>query len=432
MGQLVRVAISYDLSIQSRLDFSLLSEFFRSIGVFVHENVRLQKGKGSFLEPLYSAEYPIIWLGEERDLIESHAQVCFFSDLRSKYTSGDESILALPVENVTQILMDLLNALQCRVDAALIDVFLKHDIVKHSLNLQYFPSRKSWAAEEAESAFTQGYEELAGREGELSGDFYSRYARIWYGMRSDEACQLIDRILRYEIPMLAVWCKTLIADYPERSNAKVLLGLCYRMRNDFMLDAVRVFSDALRDESGYPYASSIYYWIGKCYQPYSVHTEKAEQNYIRSYDKNGAYKSRYKMATMKEKKGSYKDYEAAVEYYKSLVDSLYPKCRSKLLNPIELEYMFKAYHQIAYLSYSVLKNRKRDVIWGGERAVKLWDAKDDVEAYWRALYGDGFEDYWRLSRSRLCINSVCRMLSDCYEALGEHELAKQYSDMMRL
>ena len=179
----------------------------------------------------------------------------------------------------------------------------------------------------------------------------------------------------------------------------------------------------------YPYSASIYYWIGKRYEVYDANQKEAEIYFKKSYEKNGSYKSKFKLAVLARKQRRYKD---AVDIYKDMIKELKFKKNHQIMTPIEAEYMYKAYYQIAYISSQHMRNRQGDVIWAGRNGVAIRDDEDKViQKFFKLLYYKKHPaKYMKLNKSRMYVEGLYSMLVGSYADLNERELSQYYRDKL--
>ena len=196
---------------------------------------------------------------------------------------------------------------------ATIDIYVMNNIMLHSLSLQYYPKRSSFAVEDAEKIFVFCYNEIDKYiEEHTQADRYMEYAQLWCAVKANNACKFQSWKVDFSIPDLEQKCIRLVDKYPDFNNARVLLGLCYEPANEYVSESVRVLERVLTQEGENSYTASVAYWLGKRYEAYEVNKEQAEDRYRQAYAQNGNYRSYYKIACIAKDKGMYE--EACEEY----------------------------------------------------------------------------------------------------------------------
>lgn len=436
-----RVAISYEGNKTDRIDYLFLAEFFRFTGIFVHEIARMENHTVEYK----SIDYPIIWIGtntskETAEFEEEPEQKIEYQPIKINVlpNAGNNVFISLNLIEKKMLLTQLLDEIEQQwsyvtPNQAMIDIYVENNIMLHSLSLQYYPNRVSFAAGEAEKVFVSCYNEISKYiEGLDSAqkDYHMEYAHLWCAVKANNACKFQRQELYFSISDLKQQCMSLVNSYPEFNNARVLLGLCYEPANEYISECVNSLERALESEKENPYAASIAYWLGKRYEGYEANQKQAEARYNDAFKIKKSYRSYYKIACIEKKK---ENYEVAFNKFETLVEWLSLKKDYGIMDPIEADYMYKSLHHMADIAYQYMENCQQKVIWAGKKALELRGNLDNKTFF---LYHDLYEQndckkYIEISKKRMKTNGICQMLANSFEALQEFELAKKYRDMIK-
>lgn len=468
------VKITHD--ILHRIDFFYIAELFRFMGILVCENILIGDGIDKSPEEIetekntiYNAE---IYVGKrEINRAEAEALGCPEERYQEKLkefpgrpvflyddpniqkqlalqnpedplpvfcichepVNVQKNILRKFLENVFKVVYeetdkaaDLANQLQ-----DLINLYVDNKLWLHSMNMQYYARRPSKAVSEAREAFLKVHDLLeAKRKGDGKKGQTKRlyeYAELWCEVKINNACNYMREILYYSIEKVAEGCKTLCKTYQDFCNAKILLGLCYEPSSNSANEALMAFDAALKEVKHECFASAIYYWVGKRYEPYPNRKKQAVRAYELAYERKAKFRNIFKLAIDARDR---KDTKEAIEKFDEIIDRLRLKKKLHFLDPLELEYLFKTYVQECYLYYS--EDNVIDAIRTGEEAVRL---KEIVETparnvaenqYFERFYKGDLNIYREILAKRFSIKVVYEMLAECYAKVFDEKRAEEY------
>jgi len=453
-----------------RIDFTYLAELFHFMGIFVCEDILIEKDRvltEAEKNTLYDA---VIYVGSlnpgEHELAsvslgcESYADLmknlpdntCFFYEEAEEFLpSSDcgEERFPEPVYRscnskeqkllLSKMLKRLLKNFDQRDDVRaggldrLVEIYVKHDLMLHSMNMQYFSRRPSEIIEESREALREAHKQIDEQLEIIPADVkrYYEYARLWCEVKINSACDYLKDILDFSIKKVAGRCQTLINQYPDFTNAKILLGLSYEPSISSANEALDAYFLALRDINGECFASPVYYWIGKRYETYNRNREDAEQSFKAANERKTKFRNYFKLAVFAKDR---KDYSAAIELFEEIVKKLEMKKTLKYLDPLELEYIFKAYNQQCYCYYQ--QGKYTESIRMGHRIEEFWnDIKEGgYDCYFKKFYGEKApeEDFYIRYRDALLARlnklAVYLLLSDGYRKMLDTETANQYKE----
>lgn len=472
-----------------RIDFSYLAEFFRMMGIFVCESILVEQEKETDTQKntKYSAYICVgkKWFSEQeealfQDVCEKKEWQCIKSAYEKRLSELPEEMIYLyndvmnefdeksnkfPTDMLfrleeseqKKILKDLMIIIQNRVGIRtddvpelrrnpledLIDIFVDNKIWFHSLNLQYY-KKIQVTSEAAKQAFLDAHDELQncmeGYLADLGEDYSARYiceyAVLWLEVKANEASSFDSRALTvFSVNELADRCKSLCRRYPRFLNAKVLLGLCYAPSTNSTNEALWAFGNAARKLRRECVASPVFYWIGKYYEPYKEYQKDAKEAYELANSCKIKFRNNFKLGILTRNEGNYAE---AIEYFNRILCGLELKSKMYLVDPLEIEYLFKTYTQLAYVYYS--QKNYRAAITMGECVIKIvrWyitpgrSVEESFQDFFRLFYGSEEEaaKYRNILWHRLNINAAYKILAESYTRIMQPDKAKEYQDKL--
>lgn len=441
--------------IKHRIDFSYLAEFFRFMGILVCENILQDtdeseaeknthydayiyvgkcenSGEEDYAQKLQSLPEKTIFLyklyqtseilGES--LNEDNRRTC----IKSLSDSGQQ--ITILKELLTEVLSVVNEDKDAGTSAAgqlqeLIKVYVNNDICLHSMNMQYYMNRKENIISDARNAFLDSRTDINGwleeNEKKIDKDvvLLYRYAVLWCEVKANSACSYNRETLEFSIENLAGRIAQLCKEYPDFVNAQILQGLCYEPSGRNAVEAIDAFLKALSGMGTQCFSSSVYYWIGKRYEQRKLQ-EDAEWSYKCAYEKKKKFRNIYKLAIFA-KNG--KRYAEAIDKFDEILQRLKLKNAMDFTDPLELEYMFKAYTQkchVYYLTDQIIK-----AVENGERARRVWKDRIENNLYYKCFYNEEAAFYRELTEKRLALSTVCWILVDCYGKLLNSEKVEE-------
>lgn len=427
-----------------RINFAYLAEFFRFIGILVCEEIIVEPPDSQEKTEIerntqYNAH---IYVGNkeiseeaERELgISAEAYkvltaklpkqtvyLCDFFPGQEKSVENDvysekvisncsekdqRDIMGHFLKKVFSVLFSDLD--QSQIETAwiqkLIDIYVEQKIWLHSMNLQYYTKRKSCAASLAKEAFLGSHEMIKALLGEKTDreiERFYRYAFLWCEVKVNVACDFNDEIIYFFKENISERCKRFCDDYPDFVNAKVLQGLCYEPFPQTVGDALSAFKDALQGIGDECFAAPVHYWRGKRYEIYADMQDKALKCYENANCAKPKFRTNFKLAIFARNNG---DYEKTIELFGKIIDKLKMKMDMKYADPLELEYLFKAYTQQCYAYHK--EGKWQEAVQAGEKATGIKEKNIDENHFFDVFYGEEAEKYREVIKERLNLNMV--------------------------
>lgn len=413
MKNLSVVRLSYDN--KDRVKFQIIAEFLRLAGIYVDEDCRTlsrftdaanDDNEFTFYYEIEPVQGDIkYWsINLQKDVLNE-----FLYDYGEKI--GEESALYEALDNLQPI-------------------FLKNELFKASLTLQYFKYDNQMTLKDGELFYKAAneIEKLLQSEG-----FYHnpnmRYARIYCFQKVNLSRTLCKKPIAKFVNFLADDCLELIKEFPDFSNVWVLLGLCYDIMQEKSWEVINAFKHALEKVGSLPFSSSIYYWLGKRYERLQIFEDEAEDAYKRAYGVAHKYRNIYKLGMARENR---KDWEHAVKYYKECLEFL--KKKNYYWDLLEVEYFYKTSIRLGYLYIYKLEqyNLGIKILW---KALEFRDGLKDSMGNIKAndyislsyqIYGNNALQYLQIVIRRMAIRQVYLYLSEAFEILSMPERSENY------
>lgn len=443
-----------------RIDFSYLAELLRFMGIFVCEKILVdEEESASEKRTRYSArlytgkrtivpeEEKILQCSKEKynQYLESlQEEVIFLDDFSmlntARKNAKDVFSEAIPcllkklyqkvlltniIDRVLENIFDPLDfeAISVVQLKEVIDIYVDQELWLHSMNMQYFVKYPSPIIASAKRAFLESHNRLEAVLKQKEGgnvEFLYRYALLWCEMKVNNACNYNRERLHFPIEIVSADCRRLCDDYPDFVNARVLLGLIYEPSSGNANEALWAFSDALQGLKGECFAAPVYYWVGKQYDSYRSMKRMAETCYQYADQSKAKFRTYFKLAVIERDR---ENYTKAIFYFDKIIRKLTLKFKMKFVDPLELEYLFKAYTQESYIYYK--KREYWEAIEVGEKAEGIKASIDD-NYYFEVFYGGRADEYRKILKERLKSRMVFRLLADSYERIYDNENANRY------
>lgn len=413
MKNLSVVRLSYDN--KDRVKFQIIAEFLRLAGIYVDEDCRTlsrftdaanDDNEFTFYYEIEPVQGDIKhWSINLQNIVLNK----FLNDFREK--NGEESALVEALDNLKPI-------------------FLKYELFKASLTLQYFKYNNKRTLEDGEffHSAANDIEKLLQSDG-----FYHnpnmRYARIYCFQKANLSRTLCKKPIAKFVNYLAEDCLELIKEFPDFSNVWVLLGLCYEIMQEKSWEVINAYKHALEKVGRLPFSSSIYYWLGKRYERLQIFEDETEDAYKRAYGVAHKYRNIYKLGMARENR---KDWEQAADYYKECLEFL--KKKNYYWDLLEVEYFYKTSIRLGYLYIYKLEqyNLGIKILW---KALEFRDElkkgmgnikENNYISFAYQIYGNNALQYLQIVIQRMAIRQVYLYLSAAFEALSMPEISETY------
>lgn len=407
MDNLNTVILGYNL--ENRIKYQRYAEFLRLAGIYVDERCISSEEEKEALRSEQLDEETLLYIvgtaSEEDDVLDILEQI--FSDCREDLENTDFTACFEQLKKV----------------------FVEKELLQASVTLQFFRKNDILVQQAGkrfvDAAYVLGY--LMETAEELYQNRHMRYARIYCWQKANLAACLCQQPMEYYVDILGEECLELINDFPDFSNAWALLGLIYEFVKSRVKDSLSAFDKAVSMIGEKPYASSIYYWMGKRCEGHMTLNWKLESSYRRAYELCPKYRNIFKMCIISE---AQQNWNEAIKYLQLCIQ--YLKQKKGYLDPLEQEYYYKVQARIGF-TYIY---RIEDAIKGIPYIVEALDfrkkieenKKQDTEYTWfyYEMYGEEAEKYIDLELTRMEATQAYKYLIKAYEELNMFEEAEEY------
>lgn len=472
------VKIAHDII--HRIDFFYLTELFHFMGIFVCEDILVEKNREETAAEKSTVYDACIYVGSrnpgEEELAsfsldrESYGEllknlsdnICYFYEVAANFlppSDCEEGVFSKPVyrlcgpEKQVLLLSQLFRNLFRDSDQGndveaggldrLIEIYVRNNLMLHSMNMQYFSRRPSEIIEESRDALRKAHKETGKQMKTVpeSVKLYYEYARLWCEVKINSMCDYLKDMFDFSIEKVAGRCRELVNRYPDFTNAKILLGLSYEPSISNANEALEAYFAALNDIKAECFASPVYYWIGKRYETYSRNRKDAELSFKIANEKKKKFRNYFKLAVFAKDR---REYAKAIGQFQEILEKLEMKKSLAYLDPLELEYIFKSYSQQCYCYCQ--QEKYAEAIRVGHKAEKFWEEimKGGYDRYFRVFYGTDLPEwvkrvkkppeaemyikYRKALLDRLNKRAVYLLLSDGYRKMLDTERADWYKE----
>ena len=313
--------------------YNIIAEFFRFIGVFVLEDA---PGYLNDTQKTDDTQFNIYLADNEKKLSsmlngkKQYSIIFNNQKLNSEINNLtlEKSVLDAANVDLKELFKSIFEEIQksgiivpSNVIGDLLPIYLNANIVIAASNLQYYRI-VSVMHEKSKNIFQDAVEELnalynvtngVAKEDIAQAEFHYHYSLLYCKYKVNLACwfmkngeynrrrgdgELCDANgfrrevqLQYKVFDLVEECRKLLAKYPQEPNLYVLLGLITERASDGYSICVDAYTRALQSIGEQPYASHVYYWLGR------VHEKYKEKNIPTNLLLSGFRKSFYQTAT---------------------------------------------------------------------------------------------------------------------------------------
>ena len=397
---------------KDRILFQIYAEFFRLMGIYITEDIlydqKIQAADIHWNEMYFSFHYKIRNTSKMNG-IGSEAEV-------------KEQLTVLKEELKAHIHTDAF--FECYDDIC--NIFCENQLFRASAILQYYKSgsEKTLTAGEQFEHAADSLTQLLNKKNRYLENRYARYASLYCKQKANSARYICKQRVIYYVDKLASQGLALCKEFDGFSNAWVLLGLICEKSKDFLPETINAYQRAVQMTGYQPYASSIYYLLGKCYEFVDdTISIRAAKEYENAYKCMKKYRNIYKMAISYNYKN---EWEEAVHYFYECLQFL--KWKDTFLDPIEQEYYFKVNTHLSY--YYLRQENFCDAIKYAKRALELYQKlKDGIEtenpetAFYISFFGKDAGQYIHLALKKMNEQQTNQYLSVAYLELQMQEEA---------
>lgn len=396
---------------QDRLEYQLYAECLRLMGIYVCEKVIEIEKQGIYEDKWQEKDFSICYTIEKS--IDNG-----FVDTEMTDSSLLEKKLSLLKERLLQMVADE-DFFACYDEIC--DIFVQFGLLQAGTVMQYFQMN----AQEVLDAGEQ-FEKAADRLTDMllqekwKNNRYMNYAGLYCKQKANLSRFLCEEPIVYYVDKLAARGLNLVMTFPDFSNAWALLGLICERKKSYIRETIDAYQRAIDAIADKPYASSIYYWMGKCFEgePKMINTY-AKQMYHKAYHSLKKYRNIYKLAVSYMNES---EYQKANEFFLECIQ--YLEYRGDFLDPLEQEYYFKVNAHISYcylqqMDFYNALNYAETVIKFRKELELEEDRGSDAIAFYKRLYGKDAKKYIALAVRGMGVRQAYQ-----YKQIAERELGR--------
>lgn len=399
---------------KNRILYQTYAEFLRLAGIYVCEDIYEADEEDKWAEFDFSIRYEIpedeieIGNGEERALKNLKNEL---SLVDGDDVFGEGSDLYICYDDIRKI-------------------FVKNYLLTSSVTLQYF-RMESKLVEEAGENFARAadeFVELIKKRADYQSNRHIRYAKLYCKQKANLAQYFCGNSVFYYVNNLAEEGLGIMKQFPDFSNAWVLLGLVYEISKDYGRDAIDAFQRAIALVNNQPYAANIYYWLGKRYEEYDSLYNMSDESYQAAYNVVPKYRNAYKVAVSYMQKGKW---EQALLYFDKALQLL--EIKGDFKDPLEQEYYFKVNLHIGYIFLQ--KEEYDNTINSVDKALTLRKGLENTEKkyidFYDQIYGGKSDEYRALELQRMGIRQAYLYKATALQKMNQSGQAEKYWDKIR-
>ncbi len=395
-------------------EYRFLAGYFRMVGVFVWECICQKESSegGRYDAVLRVSRKEFSIYGEVPDITIPGFPMNSSKEEKKAYLNG--VIEHLWKDNAKEELKEIAS------------IYVDNDLMLHGYSMGYFYKCQKIEEENA-LKFADAYKALTSCLKGKEPTLYSIYARAYLACMVNEVCKMQDIRRRFSTKKLIEYLKTALGQDRGFSNVYVLSGFLCDLDSKYHRDAPDYYKKAYESIKGNPYADYICYRLGRCYEKIALDKKEAFFWYRKACEENPwDYRSIYKIA-MEHKRNA--EYEMACEKFRKIISIMENKKEADYLQPMEYEYLFKAYLEIGSIYFFFLKDAET-----AERYLKycdqILDNLDKLNEFFKAMYTDKetAEERREYVRGRLDSEKIYQTLILVYTELNKKEKVEEYEE----
>ena len=122
-------------------------------------------------------------------------------------------------------------------------------------------------------------------------------------------------------------------------------------------------------------------------------------------------------------------YRDALEAFRNIMRILEPRLNADVLRPMEIEYLFKAQNQCAYICNKALGRLGQSVI-ENQIAVKVWKTINTSSFFQQAGYVKRPRQLWERTKKELCVRKIYNEIVKLAVKLEDDQLKRNTQEEM--
>lgn len=457
--ELKAIKIIHDL--KSRIFYHIVAEYFRFIGVFVCEEIpeypinKTKQDDTQFIldltekessidinKPRYwinPKEYGLQELTLEKTVLENKKEYLetVFDKVFHEFENMNWIFSRQMANELLQIFLDNYQVIaSCNLQ------FYRMDTDIHIETISIFESVIN-ALKEKQDIFCTQDESNTIRDSLISKRFsyIYQYALLYckqkinlayYFLKEGKSDIDTENIKsEYAISDLVNKCKALLKEYPEEANLHVLMGLITDHADDRYDLPIAAYSYALKLIGQQPYASHIYYWLGKAKEREKSDLYGIKEAYAKAYLLQNKYRNIYKVGIMFEQEQNYVQFKDILLSAKAILQNYIDN--GICLDPLEIEYYCKICILLCLRLREYFNEIDQTIEIGNEIMKFFHDILENVDQggskYFKTFYGTEAAKYQEISLKRVSMQRVYEELAIAYLIKGDTDKSEKYREM---
>ena len=394
-----------------------LSDFFRSIGSYVVEDV-MEDSK-------YTTQFDVIIIitkdMNEKELENLKKNYPDFLIWKGETTTDEGKKFALQTLIKSILLKDFSDNIVSRDKEIkdlqkIINYFIDHKLMKVRNSYAYFYTNRE-LVESAKREFLDVYENILNDSKENENESrYLFYFRMDIIRCINETCFYLNEGMFFNTEAVLAFMKKHMTRFAYFSNFYVLMGMISELDVPFQREAKLFFEKALENVKEKTYGYFCCYKLGRYYEKVEKNWNQAIKYYKEAQRLNKCfYRAPYKIGLYYE---SINKSEYAMDAYTSVVQSL--KEREHYLQKKEYECLYKVYYHMAEIfrlsgQYSEAANKYERILTLSKSLEK------DKNLLYKEIYGSEEEKYRIYTKKRMRLNLIYERLIYIYKKTGEED-----------
>lgn len=420
--------------------------FFRMTGIYVYERVECEDVQTQkimiYPEVSFDIEIFILNDSDSKFAISPNTIVINMCEKESRYYNENLNIIYLEADDSPKICMEKL--LECLCNSydqfgmekkcllCLLELYDQYNIMETILGTRFFAPDQDIYREVCvnyRKAVQRIYEINCGESKFLM------FANVYLAYEYNYYCKRLKEVFLYDVNSILGILNDLASGSDEQWND---LDLLYAQVYDDLLEKYREASVYYAKAAEKGYNAFACYKMGNIWKREYGDPITALKYFTKAVDINpNYYRAIYKMA---ECYVSLQNIEEAKCQYMRIVQILQTRCYKQILRPMEIEYLYKTYKNLAKVERNDFNNINGAISYY-ENAEYLWNQiYDKQDSYGfcfgfknaiRKTYSDIINNQYKLLKEKLKISQIYDNLCTLYSQISNHEKAKIYEELLK-
>lgn len=420
--------------------------FFRMTGIYVYERVECEDAQMQKLmrypEVSFDIEIFILNDSDSKFEISPNAIVISMCEKESRYHNENFNIIYPEADDSPKVCMKkLLEHLCDSYDQFgmekecllyLLDLYDQNNIMETILGTRFFAPDEDIYHEICVN-YSRAVQKIY--ELDCDGSKFLMFAYVYLAYEYNYYCKRLKEVFLYDVNSILDILNDLASGSDEQWND---LDLLYAQVYDDLLGEYREASMYYAKAAEKDYNAFACYKMGNIWKGEYKDPITALKYFTKAADINpNYYRAIYKMA---ECYVSLQNIEEAKCQYMRIAQILQTRCHKQILRPMEIEYLYKTYKNLAKIERNDYNNINGAISYY-ENAVYLWnqiydkqDSYDFCSGFKNAIRktdSDIINKQYELLKEKLKISQIYDNLCTLYSQISNHEKAKIYEKLLK-